>query len=611
MRSAARRAAALFQQLKPGPGAVPKRGRATQAPQALEVKSAPKDAVAKDFSPKGPKKGLEDGANLDPASTGWPWSRIFPWAVGGSLLTCAVLYTDAVVRDKDRANRPTSETSTIENWSGTHSVETNLFQPETVEELERIVRDAYSRDPPLKIRPVGSGLSPNGIAFESEGMISLALLDKVLSIDTKRNRVTVQAGARVQEVVEALRPHGLTLQNYASIREQQIGGFTQVSAHGTGAKLPPVDMQVVSMKVVTPGKGTITLDATDGSLFELTKVGLGMLGVVSEVTLQCVPAHRLLEKTFTATRAEVKKNHSKWLRENKHLRYMWIPYTDTVVVVQCNESRDGKIPGRGSGWFSKPFPEKEFTDAERLEPLRDLYLRMNDAKLQDVLGLSATQLRDHLLALNPLGTGFVSKVNEAEAEFWRRSQGYRIGWSDEILGFDCGGQQWVLEVAFPTGTLKSPSGADIAYMEELLDEIERRQVPAPAPIEQRWSARSSSLMSPAHSENPDTVFSWIGVIMYLPTSDPVERAMITSKFRDYVRMCEDTLMPKYGAYWHWAKLELPSSEERRRWLRSYIANKYPIRRFHARRREVDPKGQLANEVLEEALAGPAHEDSHN
>lgn len=23
-----------------------------------------------------------------------------------------------------------------------------------------------------------------------------------------------------------------------------------------------------------------------------------------------------------------------------------------------------------------------------------------------------------------------------------------------MLGFDCGGQQWVLEVAFPTGTLK-------------------------------------------------------------------------------------------------------------------------------------------------------------
>lgn len=37
-----------------------------------------------------------------------------------------------------------------------------------------------------------------------------------------------QAGARVQQVVDALAPHGLTLQNYASISEQQLGGFLQV-----------------------------------------------------------------------------------------------------------------------------------------------------------------------------------------------------------------------------------------------------------------------------------------------------------------------------------------------------------------------------------------------
>lgn len=43
---------------------------------------------------------------------------------------------------------------------------------------------------------------------------------------------------------------------------------------------------------------------------------------------------------------------------------------------------------------------------------------------------------------------------QAEAAFWRLSEGYRVGWSDELLGFDCGGQQWVLEAAFPTGTLR-------------------------------------------------------------------------------------------------------------------------------------------------------------
>lgn len=44
----------------------------------------------------------------------------------------------------------------------------------------------------------------------------------------------------------------------------------------------------------------LSVDA-DPALFELARVGLGALGVVAEVTLQCVPAHQLLEHTFVTT----------------------------------------------------------------------------------------------------------------------------------------------------------------------------------------------------------------------------------------------------------------------------------------------------------------------
>lgn len=38
-----------------------------------------------------------------------------------------------------------------------------------------------------------------------------------------------------------------------------MGGFTQVGSHGSGATVPPVDEQVVSMKLVTPAKGCLEL----------------------------------------------------------------------------------------------------------------------------------------------------------------------------------------------------------------------------------------------------------------------------------------------------------------------------------------------------------------
>lgn len=86
-----------------------------------------------------------------------------------------------------------------------------------------------SNEKKQKVRPVGSGLSPNGIGLTRAGMVNLALMDKVLEVDKEKKRVTVQAGIRVQQLVDAIKEYGLTLQNFASIREQQIGGIVQVS----------------------------------------------------------------------------------------------------------------------------------------------------------------------------------------------------------------------------------------------------------------------------------------------------------------------------------------------------------------------------------------------
>lgn len=88
-----------------------------------------------------------------------------------------------------------------------------------------------------------------------------------------------------------------------------------------------------------------------------------------------------------------------------------------------------------------------------------------------------------------------------------------MGWSDEILGFDCGGQQWVSETCFPAGTLAKPSMKDLEFIEELKKLIEKEEIPAPGPIEQRWTACSQSPMSPASSSAVDDIFSW--VILYL------------------------------------------------------------------------------------------------
>ncbi|XP_072974763.1 L-galactono-1,4-lactone dehydrogenase 2, mitochondrial [Typha angustifolia] len=484
---------------------------------------------------------------------------------------------------------------TVSNWSGTHEVHTRvLLQPETLADLEAAVREADEKR--AKLRPVGSGLSPNGIGLSRAGMVNLALMDKVLEVDRETKRATVQAGIRIAELVDALKEHGLTLQNFASIREQQVGGIIQVGAHGTGARLPPIDEQVVSMKLVTPAKGTIEVSREkDPDLFYLARCGLGGLGVVAEVTLQCVERHELVEHTFVSNVDEIRKNHKKRLAENKHVKYLWIPYTDTVVVVECNPP---------SKWNTPKFTPKYGKD-EAVQHVRDLYRdSLKKYRIEagsdepDINQLSFTELRDKLLALDPLNKDHVIKINQAEAEYWKKSEGYRVGWSDEILGFDCGGQQWVSETCFPAGTLSKPSMKDLDYLEELKQLIESEDIPAPAPIEQRWTARSKSLMSSASSSSEDDIFSWVGIIMYLPTTDARQRKDITEEFFNYRRLTQTRLWDAYSAYEHWAKIEVPKDKEELAALQARLRRRFPVDAYNKARAELDPNRILSNVKLE-------------
>ena len=72
-----------------------------------------------------------------------------------------------------------------------------------------------------------------------------------------------------------------------------------------------------------------------------------------------------------------------------------------------------------------------------------------------------------------------------------------------------------MEVCFPTGTYDNNNGNDLRFMDELLQYIETNNIPAPAPIEQRWSRTSSSLMSPSHSNHPQGLHSWVGYVHHL------------------------------------------------------------------------------------------------
>ena len=141
---------------------------------------------------------------------------------------------------------------------------------------------------------------------------------------------------------------------------------------------------------------------------------------------------------------------------------------------------------------------------------------------------------------------------------------------------------------------------DLEYMAELMDLIEKNNIAAPAPIEQRWTCSSAAPMSPAHSSNPTDVHSWVGIIMYLP-DDAETRAAIGSAFKRYAELCETELMPKYQAKWHWAKLEPGDDPERLARVRAQLQERYDVKRFNFVRHALDPENNLGNKWLNAVL----------
>ena len=530
------------------------------------------------------------------------------------------------------------ESTKILNWSGTHSVElqpNTYHEPETINELKQLVSKAYQDG--THIRPVGSALSPNGLAFDSRGMVSLSNLDKIIDIDKENMTVTVEAGARVSQVLDALRPHGLTLPNLASIAEQQIGGFVSVGAHGTGAAIPPCDEFVEELTIVTPSNhGVIKMtEESHGNLFKMARLGLGGLGILSEVTLKVIPAHRLVEQTIVMTRSEAKEKLSTLLKRHKHIRYMWIPYENAVVVVTNDPENElplamdaGTIVDDGKGGKKRIMTvddiQPKYTKDEQFAPLRNLLRKLlankQDNSLDDetINGMGFGDLRDVILASgNMLDPDHIKRVNKAEREFWMKAQGIEIAPSDQKLQFDCGGQQWVYEVCFPVGTYGRPNHKSIDFVEELLEEIESSGLPAPSPIEQRWTSGSTSPLSPAsvgprpHEsyDSQNALFSWVGVIMYLPSEDMdstgYRREFITQSFKEQYCKLVRKVGEKYGIMCHWAKLEVSSEADAG--VAESVNDHYGkevVDAFNAARAMYDPKGVLSSPLIDKVFGKP-------
>lgn len=141
------------------------------------------------------------------------------------------------------------------------------------------------------------------------------------------------------------------------------------------------------------------------------------------------------------------------------------------------------------------------------------------------------------------------------------------------------------------------------FMDELLEGIETKGIPAHSPIEQRWTASSSSLLSPAHGPS-EGLHSWVGIINYLQDDEKQRRAvtdLFTGQYCDLMR----NVGSRYDATSHWAKISAPVSVFKLADLQLFLSQRFPLRKFNELRRSFDPKNLLANSLINSIFGKPS------
>ena len=172
-----------------------------------------------------------------------------------------------------------------------------LHEPRSTEEICHIVR------PCDKVRPLGTRHSFNDIADCAGGdLISLRHMDRILrldGLDGPRPTVTVEGGITYGQLCPQLDRHGWALHNLASLPHISVAGACATATHGSGDRNGNLATAVVGMKIVNAAGQVISATPdTVGERFNGMVVGLGTLGVVSELTLKIEPRFDARQEVF-------------------------------------------------------------------------------------------------------------------------------------------------------------------------------------------------------------------------------------------------------------------------------------------------------------------------
>ncbi|XP_028782993.1 probable L-gulonolactone oxidase 6 [Neltuma alba] len=441
----------------------------------------------------------------------------------------------------------------------------------------------YSHSVPKLACPGGE----NGI------IISTNKLNHVVNVDVENRRMTVESGVLLRDLIHEAAESGLALPHTPYWWGITVGGLLATGAHGSSlwGKGSAVHEYVVSMRIVTPATAeegyakVRSLSESDEEL-DAAKVSLGVLGIVSQVTLQLEP---MFKRAITYVTKDDSDLGEELIRFGKELEFgdvTWYPsqkkvryrVDDRVSMDQSGNGLYDFIPFRST--LSAVLAANRATE-ELQEATRDANGKCISAQLvTGTLKTSAYGLTNNGI----LFTGYpvIGQNNRMQ------SSGTCLESNDDALLTIC---PWDsrLQLQFIHQTAFSISLSNITSFIEDVKKLVGLQPQALCVLElndgilMRYVKASSAYLG----KTEDVVdFD----ITYYRSKDPLTPRL----FEDIVEEIEQIGLLKYGGLPHWGK--------NRNLAFSQVINKYPnADKFLSVKSKYDPQGIFSNEWTDQVL----------
>jgi L-gulono-1,4-lactone dehydrogenase len=431
---------------------------------------------------------------------------------------------------------------TWRNWAGTAmAVPVRWCQPRSEAEISAAVKDAAADG--LPVRALGSGHSFTSIAATAGVALDLSRWTGITAADTQTGLVTVRSGTTLRTLNAELGGLGLAMANLGDIDAQTLAGALSTGTHGTGARLGGLATQVEALDLVLADGSLVTCSAASRpELFAAARIGLGALGVITSVTLRCVPSFTLVADERPVPVDEVLEQFDSLAAANDHFEFYWFPYGRQALV-----KRNNRLPGPAVA----AMPEwRRFWEFEVME----------NAAFGTLCRLG--RARPPLIpALNRLSSAALSSRSYADVS-------HRVFVTPRRVRFV------ESEYAVPRESLLHVLG-------ELRRQVPRLADPVMFPVEVRVAAADDIWLSTAYGR--DTAYVAIHQYTGLP-------------YQSYFDLFESIVADVAGRP-HWGKMHTLGTGR----LRALYPRYDEFRRVRA---EVDPEARFGNAYLTQVLGDP-------